>query len=103
MKEDWVLPHVLSREEIIKLIDTATEVRNKAIIALIYSSGLRVGEVCRLAPSDIHMSTMQVHVRTSKNHGDHWSILSEMKLVTIMGKILIFFINICNSGKGAYH
>lgn len=80
MKEDWVLPHVLSREEIIKLIDTATEVRNKAIIALIYSSGLRVGEVCRLAPSDVHMSTMQVHVRTSKNRGDHWSILSETAL-----------------------
>ena len=80
MKRDWNLPKVLSRDEIEKLIDTAETVRNKAIIALIYSSGLRVGEVCRLAPDDIYMSSMQVHIRNSKNHGDHWTILSKRTL-----------------------
>ena len=80
MKVDWTLPEVLSRDEIEKLIDTATNIRNKAIIALTYSSGLRVGEVCRLAPTDIYMSTMRVHVRNSKNHGDHWTVLSERAL-----------------------
>ena len=80
MKRDWTLPKVLSRDDIEKLIDTATNIRNKAIIALTYSSGLRVGEVCKLAPKDIYMSSMQVHVRNSKNHGDHWTILSERAL-----------------------
>ena len=80
MKEDWTLPVILSHDEIEKLIDTAKNIRNKAIIALTYSSGLRVGEVCRLAPSDIFMSSMQVHIRNSKNHGDHWTILSERAL-----------------------
>ena len=80
MKVDWTLPAVCSFDEIEKLIDTATSIRNKAIIALIYSSGLRVGEVCRLAPTDIYMSSMQVHIRNSKNHGDHWTILSERAL-----------------------
>lgn len=80
MKRDWNLPRVLSREEIERLIDTADTIRNKAIIALIYSSGLRVGEVCRLAPDDIYMTSMQVHIRNSKNHGDHWTILSERAL-----------------------
>ena len=80
MITDWSLPAVCSRDEIEKLIDTATNIRNKAIIALTYSSGLRVGEVCRLAPTDIYMSTMQIHVRDSKNHGDHWTILSERTL-----------------------
>ena len=80
MKVDWTLPAVCTRNEIEKLIDTATEIRNKAIIALAYSSGLRVGEICRLAPSDIYMSTMQVHVRHTKNHGDHWTVLSERTL-----------------------
>ena len=80
MIADWSLPAVCSREEIEKLIDTATNIRNKAIIALTYSSGLRVGEVCRLAPTDIYMSTMQIHVRDSKNHGDHWTVLSERAL-----------------------
>ena len=80
MIADWSLPAVCSRDEIEKLINTATNIRNKAIIALTYSSGLRVGEVCRLAPTDIYMSTMQIHVRDSKNHGDHWTILSERAL-----------------------
>ena len=39
-----------------------------------------VGEVCKLAPTDIYMSSMQIHVRNSKNHGDHWTILSERAL-----------------------
>ena len=80
MKREWTLPKVLSREEIEILIDTAKTIRNKAIIALIYSSGLRVSEVCRLAPSDICMSSMMVHIRNSKNHGDHWTVLSERTL-----------------------
>ena len=80
MIADWTLPAVCSRNEIERLIDTATNIRNKAIIALTYSSGLRVGEVCRLAPTDIYMSTMQIHVRDSKNHGDHWTIHSERAL-----------------------
>ena len=80
MKVDWHLPSVCSFDEIERLIDTANDIRNKAIIALTYSSGLRVGEICRLAPSDVYMSTMQVHIRNSKNHGDHWTILSERAL-----------------------
>ena len=80
MKLEWTLPQVLTRSEIEKLVNTAKNARNKAIIALIYSSGLRVGEVVKLAPGDIYMSTMQIHVRNSKNHGDHWSILLERTL-----------------------
>lgn len=77
---DRELPKVLTIETIEKLIDTATETRNKAIIALLYSSGLRVGELCRLAPGDIYMSTMQVHIRHGKNHCDRWTILSQTAL-----------------------
>ncbi len=83
MKRDWTLPQVISRDDIEKLIDTATNIRNKAIIALTYSAGLRVGEVCKLAPTDIYTSSMQIHVRNSKNHGDHWTILSERALESI--------------------
>lgn len=77
---DRQLPKVLAIESIEKLIDTATETRNKALIALMYSSGLRVGEICRLAPTDIYMNSMQVHVRNGKNHCDRWTILSQTAL-----------------------
>ena len=80
MKLDKKLPSVLTLEEIEKLIDTATDIRNKAIIALLYSSGLRVGELVRLRPGDIYKSTMQVYIPESKNHSDHWTILSRRAL-----------------------
>ena len=80
MRLDVKLPEVLSLEEIEVLINTATEVRNKASIALLYSSGLRVGELVKLRPEDIYMSTMQVYVQKSKNHRDRWTILSNRAL-----------------------
>jgi len=80
MKLDKKLPEILSLEEIEKLIDTATDIRNKAIIALLYSSGLRVGELVRLRPGDIYKSTMQVYIAESKNRSDHWTILSQRAL-----------------------
>lgn len=68
MINDIVLPKAISLEEVKQLIDTATLIRNKAIIALLYSSGLRVSELCRLEFDDIYFSTNQVHIRGSKNH-----------------------------------
>lgn len=80
MKLDTRFPQVLSLSQIEKLIDSATAIRNKAIIALLYSSGLRVGELVRLRPEDIYMSTMQVYVRKGKNHRDRWTLLSQRAL-----------------------
>ena len=76
----FFMENYLPFTQVEKLINTAKNIRNKAIIALIYSSGLRVGEICRLSPKDIRMGSMQVHVRNSKNHGDHWTVLSERAL-----------------------
>lgn len=80
MINDITLPRVMSLEDIERLIDAAETIRNKAIIALMYSSGLRVSELCRLAPEDINMHTMQVHIRGGKNHQDHYTILSKRAL-----------------------
>jgi len=80
MINDITLPKVMSLEDVEKLIDAAETIRNKAIIALMYSSGLRVSELCRLAPEDVNMNTMQVHIRGGKNHQDHYTILSKKAL-----------------------
>lgn len=80
MKIDLHVPDVLTIEEIELLIETAHEIRNKALISLIYSSGIRISETVRIRPGDIHMSTMQVYVSQSKNHRDRWTILSETAL-----------------------
>ena len=80
MRIDTRLPEALSLEEVEKLIDTATHIRNKAIIALLYSSGIRVGALVNLRAEDIYMSRMQVYIPSSKNHRDRFTILSQRAL-----------------------
>lgn len=80
MRIDARLPEVLSLDEVETLITTASHIRNKAIIALLYSSGLRVGELVYLIAEDIYMSRMQVYIPKSKNHRDRWTILSNRAL-----------------------
>lgn len=59
------LPHFLSVEEVERLLaqpDTATTLglRDKAMIEVMYSTGLRVSEVCNLKVSDIQMQSGQL-------------------------------------------
>ncbi len=53
------LPSVLSLEEINKILDiplvTAYDYRNKAMLELLYASGLRISELCNLKVNDINL------------------------------------------------
>lgn len=77
MKRDRKLPAVLTREQVWLLIDSTDNYKHKALFAVIYSSGLRVSEACRLRYDDILRSKKMIYVSTSKNRQDRYSILSE--------------------------
>jgi site-specific recombinase XerD len=65
------LPSILSREEVARLIDASK--RNPkyyAICALLYSTGLRLGELVRLCVTDIDSKNMVIHVRQGKGGKD---------------------------------
>lgn len=66
------LPAVMDKSEIFSLIDSIPEsdplsMRNKAIIMLLYSSGLRVSELCGLDTGDIDYSNGNVRVTGKGN------------------------------------
>ncbi len=77
MKCDRKLPVILTREQVEQLIDSTENYKHKAILAVIYSSGLRVSEACRLRYKDILRSKKMVYVSKSKNRQDRYSILSD--------------------------
>ena len=58
------LPHVLSIEEVDKLLDiqliTSFDYRNKAMLELMYASGLRVSELVNLEINDINFTNQTV-------------------------------------------
>ena len=80
MKLDHSLPAVLSKEEIQRIIDHAPNLKYKAIITTMYSSGLRLSEVIHLHYDDISRSKKTIHVRESKNRRDRYTILSDRNL-----------------------
>ena len=83
MKSERHLPVVLSRSEMEAVIDSASNLKHKAMLALMYSSGLRVSEVIHLHYEDISRSDMSIHVRQAKGRIDRYSILSKRTLAIL--------------------
>lgn len=80
MKRDRQLPVILTREQVNLLIDSMENYKHKAITSTMYSSGLRVSEVCHLRYEDIRRSQKMIHVPVSKNRQDRYTILSDRNL-----------------------
>ena len=80
MKKDRTLPAVLTFEEINAIIDVTENLKHKAMIATMYSSGLRVSEVTHLHYIDISRTNMTIHVRRSKSRIDRYTILSQKNM-----------------------
>lgn len=79
-KFDEYLPFVPSRQEVALLIESMPDLKQKAMVALMYSSGLRVGEVCHLRYEDIERKNMRIHIRQAKNRSGRYAILSSHAL-----------------------
>ena len=77
---DKYLPFVPSQKETFKFINTIPDIKQKAMVAVMYSAGLRIGEVCHLRYGDINRNTMKVHILHSKNHQERYAPLSKHAL-----------------------
>ena len=80
MKRERNLPTVLTPQEINAIIEATENLKHKAIIATMYSSGLRVSEVIHLHYDDISRANMTIHVREAKGRIDRYTILSKKNL-----------------------
>lgn len=79
-KFDTYLPFVPSKEEVTTFISTMPNLKHKAMVALMYSAGLRIGEVCNLKYKDIDRKSMRIHITHGKNRSDRFAILSTQAL-----------------------
>ncbi len=84
------LPDVLSEQEIVRLIDNAKNIKHKTIITLLYSSGLRVGELINLKISDINIERKQIFIRNSKGRKDRYVILAD-SFIPMLNEYLIAY------------
>lgn len=77
---DEYLPYVPSKQETWQFLSTMPDLKQKTMVTLLYSSGLRIGEVCRLRYEDVDRKNMRLHITCSKNRNDRYAILSHAAL-----------------------
>ena len=77
---DETLPAVPSKDQTNAIIGSIRNPKHKAEIALLYSSGIRVSELCRLHCGDIRMSSHNIYISKSKNRSDRYAVLSDRAL-----------------------
>ena len=82
-KKSVSLPNVLSEEEVLKIIQSPSNIKHRAILTTIYSAGLRISELPRLRVVDIHSDEGYIYVKDSKGKKDRKTILSQHLLVLL--------------------
>jgi len=71
------LPVVFSQQELRRLFKAPQRLKQRVLLSLVYSAGLRVSEVCKLKITDIDFERKQIHVRESKNNKSRYVVLSD--------------------------
>ncbi len=70
LKKEAKLPVILNQAELIELSSVPTLLKQRVVLALIYSAGLRRQEVINLKISDIDFQRKTIHIRQSKYKKD---------------------------------
>ncbi len=70
LNRDTKLPIILNRRELKELFATPILLKQRIVLSLIYSAGLRGQEVINLKISDIDFERMTIHIRQSKYKKD---------------------------------
>ncbi|WP_295337152.1 site-specific integrase [Flavobacterium sp.] len=86
-KRAKTLPNVLSKEEVKKILETPINLKHRAMLSLIYSCGLRCGELIALKIKDIDSKRNIVLIKNSKGKKDRIAPLSPK----ILGLLRTYF------------
>jgi len=74
------LPYVLSKDEIVKMINSTVNIKHQLIIELLYSCGLRVSELINLKYEDVDFKNRIIRVNKGKGSKDRITIVSAKTL-----------------------
>lgn len=80
MKARDKMPVVPPKEDVLAILHATSNLKHRAILALLYGSGLRVSEVAKLRIRDICSKTMRIRVENAKHNTNRYTILSKASL-----------------------
>jgi site-specific recombinase XerD len=77
------IPMLLSKEEVGRILQAPSNLKHRALLCLIYSSGLRVSEAVSIKPYHIESDRMMLRVEQGKGRKDRYTVLSQKCLVLL--------------------
>jgi len=82
-RKEHRLPAVLSPGEVARMFRKLRNPKHRALLMLLYSAGLRVGEVVRLQPPDLDVERGLVRVRQGKGGKDRYTLLAKRAIEAV--------------------
>lgn len=97
-KKSRFLPSILSQNELINLLIATRNLKHRTALALMYSSGLRIGELTKLKLADIDLDRMQIHIKQAKGRKDRYVGMAENMIPLLQNYLAsyqpeIYFLN----------
>jgi site-specific recombinase XerD len=88
---DWVpvprrkhrLPIILSGQQVEALLNAVQSLKYRAMLMVMYASGLRISEACRLRPRDVDSERGVLRVEAGKGNRDRYTLLSPRLLQSL--------------------
>ncbi len=78
------LPVVLTKDEVIRMINLTENLKHRAIIEVLYSSGVRLEECINLTLHNINRKEMLLHVERGKGRKERYTIFGKRTLETLL-------------------
>jgi site-specific recombinase XerD len=84
------LPTVLSKQEVVGLLRATPNLKHRMALALLYSAGLRIGELISLKIADIDTERRQIRIQHAKGRKDRYGILAESILPLLHNYLMTY-------------
>jgi len=78
------LPKVISKSEVLEMLEKTKNLKHRLVIQLLYSSGLRLSELIDLKRNDIDVERNLINVRKGKGSKDRITLLSERLKIELL-------------------
>lgn len=82
-RKEFILPNIMTIEEIQTLFNCKLDYRTRAVLGLLYGSGMRIGEVRDLLITDIDSKQNQILIRQGKGNKDRMTLLPQSLLIDL--------------------
>lgn len=79
-KKDKILPSLLSKEDVARLINAAPNYKYQVFLTFLYATGARLSEACHVKIEDIDSNRMQIRISQGKGGKDRYLLLPQALL-----------------------